>query len=235
MVITLILTLLTLVPLITRAAIAQSIGVLGIDSRRGLGIFLFTIASRTALGPTQPPIQWVPGALSLVVKRPGREADHSPPSSAEVKEWLEVHIHSPSTPSCCGAQLKHRDNFTVSYCQIWRLNRSAAVNQQCCWHDVNQIDHPLVQSACFINVCDLFLKHQEVKYFYSLSLQMWGKVSFSSSFRATSDWPSHVTEVLFCWQQCVNSGNYETRNDRWQKLWKSASTLLSDDGSCRIC
>jgi len=32
------------------------------------------------------PIQWVPGYLSLGVKRPGREAGHSPPSSAEVKE-----------------------------------------------------------------------------------------------------------------------------------------------------
>jgi hypothetical protein len=51
----------------------------------GVGIFLCTTASRTALGPTQPPIQWVPGILSLGVKRPGREADHSPPSSAEVK------------------------------------------------------------------------------------------------------------------------------------------------------
>jgi hypothetical protein len=50
-----------------------------------LGIFHFTSASRTALEPTQPPIQWVSGALSLGVKRPGREADHSPPSSAEVK------------------------------------------------------------------------------------------------------------------------------------------------------
>jgi hypothetical protein len=30
------------------------IGVLEFDSRRGLGIFLFTTASRTALGPTQP-------------------------------------------------------------------------------------------------------------------------------------------------------------------------------------
>jgi hypothetical protein len=50
------------------------------------GIKLVTTASRTALGPTQPPIQWVPGAVSLGVKRPGREADHSPPSSAEVKE-----------------------------------------------------------------------------------------------------------------------------------------------------
>jgi hypothetical protein len=54
--------------------------------RRGLGIFLFTTASRTALGPTQPPIQGVPGALSLGLKRPGREADHSPLSSAEVNE-----------------------------------------------------------------------------------------------------------------------------------------------------
>jgi hypothetical protein len=63
-----------------------TIRVLGFDSRRGLGIFLFTTASRTAVGPTQPPIQWVPWALSLGVKRLGREADHSPPSSAEVKE-----------------------------------------------------------------------------------------------------------------------------------------------------
>jgi hypothetical protein len=59
---------------------------LGFDSQRGLGIFLFTAASGTALGPTQSRIQWVPGALSLEVKRPGREADHSPQSSAEVKE-----------------------------------------------------------------------------------------------------------------------------------------------------
>jgi hypothetical protein len=62
-----------------------TIEVLGFDSRQVLGIFLFTTAPRTALGPTQPPIQWVPGALSLGVKRSGREADHSHPSSAEVK------------------------------------------------------------------------------------------------------------------------------------------------------
>jgi hypothetical protein len=62
------------------------IGVLGFDSRQGLGIFLLTTATRTALGPAQPPIQWVLGALSLGVKRPVREADHSPPSSVEVKE-----------------------------------------------------------------------------------------------------------------------------------------------------
>jgi hypothetical protein len=33
--------------------------------------------------------------LSLGVKRPGREADHSPPSGAEVKECVELYFHSP--------------------------------------------------------------------------------------------------------------------------------------------
>jgi len=57
---------------------------LGFETRQGLGIFQFTTVSRPALEPTLPPIQWVPGVLSLEVKRPGRETDHSPPSSAEV-------------------------------------------------------------------------------------------------------------------------------------------------------
>jgi len=48
----------------------------GFVSRQGLGIFLFTTASGPVLEPTLPPIQSVLGALSLGVKRPGREADH---------------------------------------------------------------------------------------------------------------------------------------------------------------
>jgi hypothetical protein len=44
--------------------------------------------------------------FSLGVKRPGREADHSPPSSAEVKECVELYNHSPNKPSWRGAQLK---------------------------------------------------------------------------------------------------------------------------------
>jgi hypothetical protein len=52
------------------------------------------------------------GALSLEIKRPGREADHSAPSSAEVKNaWsytstLLTRLH--------GAVLRHRDNFTFT-------------------------------------------------------------------------------------------------------------------------
>jgi len=41
--------------------------------------------SRPVLGPTQPPVQWVPVFPGIKV-RPGRAADHSPPSSAVVME-----------------------------------------------------------------------------------------------------------------------------------------------------
>jgi hypothetical protein len=57
----------------------------GFEFWQGLGIFLFTTLSIMALDPTQPPIQGVPGALFLGVKQLGHEADHSCPSSAEVK------------------------------------------------------------------------------------------------------------------------------------------------------
>jgi hypothetical protein len=39
------------------------------------------------------------------VKRTGREADHSPPFSAEVKECVELYLQSPNTPSWLGVQL----------------------------------------------------------------------------------------------------------------------------------
>jgi len=58
----------------------------------------FPHASRPVLGPTQPPIQWLPG-LSRGVKRPGRDVDHPPPSSAEVKEKVELYLYSPSGSS----------------------------------------------------------------------------------------------------------------------------------------
>jgi hypothetical protein len=58
-------------------------------------IFLLSTSSRPVLGPTQPPIQWILGALSSGVKQPGRETNHSLPTSAEVKNtWIYT-----STPS----------------------------------------------------------------------------------------------------------------------------------------
>ena len=49
--------------------------------------------SRPALGPTQPPVKWVP-VLSRGKVRPGPAADHSPPSSAAVmEEYCCTSIH----------------------------------------------------------------------------------------------------------------------------------------------
>jgi hypothetical protein len=71
----------------------------GLDDR-GIGVkstgkkvknFLFSTSFRPALGPTQPPIQWVPRALSPGIKRQGHESDHSSPASAEVKKmWIYI-------------------------------------------------------------------------------------------------------------------------------------------------
>jgi len=55
------------------------------------------------LGPTQPPIQWVPGTLSLELNWPGREAYHSPLSSLEVKECVELYRHFPNMFAWRGA------------------------------------------------------------------------------------------------------------------------------------
>jgi hypothetical protein len=51
----------------------------------GKRIFPLSVTSRSDLGPTQPPIRWVPGAVSSGVKRQGHEADDSLSSVAEVK------------------------------------------------------------------------------------------------------------------------------------------------------
>jgi hypothetical protein len=59
---------------------------IGVRFPAGAGNFSLDIATRPALRPTHLLIQWIPGVLSLEVKRPGRETDHSPPFSADVKE-----------------------------------------------------------------------------------------------------------------------------------------------------
>jgi hypothetical protein len=65
----------------------------GLDERGGSSspnrnkIFILSTTSRPVLGFIQPPIQWAPGTLSPEeVKLLVPEADHSPPTSAEVKD-----------------------------------------------------------------------------------------------------------------------------------------------------
>jgi hypothetical protein len=49
----------------------------------------------------------------------GREADHSPPSSAEVKEWVELCLHSPNAPLWRGAQLRGAQGQLYLYLSLW--------------------------------------------------------------------------------------------------------------------
>jgi len=70
-----------------------------IPSRGNDVLFFFATAFKSVLVRTQPPVQWVPGNLTQGVKRPGRETNHSPPCSAEVKNWWSctstpsIHLH----------------------------------------------------------------------------------------------------------------------------------------------
>jgi hypothetical protein len=56
----------------------------GFDSQQ-CKIFLFSVASRRNLGPTQPHIQGVPWAL-FPKSKVAKEANHSPPAIVEVKK-----------------------------------------------------------------------------------------------------------------------------------------------------
>jgi len=77
--------------------------------------------TKPALGPTQPPIPWVPEAPSLGVKRPGRETHHSPPSRAEGQRMSGAIPPLPNTPTWNGTQLKHRKTNHLVYlrCDIF--------------------------------------------------------------------------------------------------------------------
>jgi hypothetical protein len=86
----------------------------GVRFPAGAGTFFFATVSRPAVRPTQPPIQSVPGALSLRVKAPDCEADHSAPSSAEVKNtWNYTSTPPYVVMACC--LVKHRDNFALYF------------------------------------------------------------------------------------------------------------------------
>jgi hypothetical protein len=56
----------------------------------GVRDFLCPTATRATLQFTQPPIQWAHWSIPRGIKRPGREADYSPPCSAEMKNGVSV-------------------------------------------------------------------------------------------------------------------------------------------------
>jgi len=73
----------------------------GFDSQQRQGSFLFATASRPTLGHTKLPVQCLTGGFFPGANRPGNEADHSLPSSGEVKNaWS--YTSPPHTSSLYG-------------------------------------------------------------------------------------------------------------------------------------
>ena len=56
-------------------------------------MYIFFEAPRAILGPTQPPTQWKTAYVLLGIERPGRESDHSPQFSVEIKDDWSYRVH----------------------------------------------------------------------------------------------------------------------------------------------
>jgi len=59
-------------------------------------ILPFSQTTRPAVGSIQPPIQWIPGALSSGIMQLKLVVDHSPPSCAMVTNDGKLYLFSPS-------------------------------------------------------------------------------------------------------------------------------------------
>jgi hypothetical protein len=71
---------------------------------RGCATFILGV------GPTHPPMQWMPGALSPGVKWLRYEPDHSPPFGTEVYECQELYHTSYIFMTWCVG--RHKNSFT---------------------------------------------------------------------------------------------------------------------------
>jgi hypothetical protein len=94
---------------------------------KGKGFFALASASRLAVSPTQPPVQWVPKILSPRVKCGwGMDVDHSPPSSAKVQKEEELtssppkHLHGIQWGSFIyTVRLMSKKGLCISICGLY--------------------------------------------------------------------------------------------------------------------
>jgi hypothetical protein len=134
----------------------------GGSSPDGGGNFSLHNPSRPVLGPTQPPVQWVPGAISLGVKWPENEADHSPPCSTEVK-YVWSYTSTPQYAFKAWYSVKkHRDNFTFT------LPRSKHPALNCPY--IEQVDFHYINSHALFALASVYglynLSNSEIAEFF---------------------------------------------------------------------
>jgi hypothetical protein len=167
------------------------IGFPDLDSRQGLEIFIFATVSIlalgptqppihffyrglfTVLGPTQPPIQWIPGALFLVVKWPGREADHSPPSRAEVKNaWS--YTSNPQYVFMAWCLIKRRETLPLPFHKsLCGAPRITVISKQSP-HETLQVEWSLKQKTIYEGVSKSFRTESITNYTLTTVSTHWG-------------------------------------------------------------
>jgi hypothetical protein len=125
----------------------------GFGFRRGRDVVLFATAFRPTLGPIQPLVQCVTGALSSGVKRPRREADHSHPSKKNA--WS--HNSAPPYVFMACRLVKYRDfTFYVEACFML----ACATFWELCLLSFSDIGMVVGLLACYSNVSDFYRDHR---------------------------------------------------------------------------
>jgi hypothetical protein len=108
---------------LSRAGVAQSVQWLdyglydrgSIQGKVNYGIFSLRYGAQTDSEAHPPFYLMGTETITLEVKRPGREADHSPPSSTETKNaWSYTSTHQYVFMTWC--LVKHRDNLIFTCC-----------------------------------------------------------------------------------------------------------------------
>jgi hypothetical protein len=91
---------------------------------------------------------------------------YSPPSSTDVKEWVELYLYSPNTPSWRDTQFKkkHRDNFTFPLCVMVGLCGSILF-----WTEI--------QNGSRYYVSDLMCCMQEMNNGHGVSVRPYGSLN----------------------------------------------------------
>jgi hypothetical protein len=120
----------------------------GSSPAKGWKIFTTPPRPDRLWGATQPPIHWIPWFRSLGVKRPGREADHLPPSSAEFKNtW---------------SYTSTTQNTFMAWCSV------KAQGQICLYLTAPLVVPTLISCANLVFFCEpfffFFLKINEVRF-----------------------------------------------------------------------
>jgi len=116
----------------------------------GAGNFSLHHCVHTGSGTHTAPIQWVPGALFLVVKWPGCEADYSPPSSTE-----NVWSYSSTSPICLHGVVLSWITRTTSPLP-YHFNLSS-------YPEIKNLNLHYLNMPCYVGLCHHSMAQPHVK------------------------------------------------------------------------